>query len=188
MIMTSTSTICNRKRPFQTLRLVEVYWWHLHGVDRRRRRPSSNLPTSFKLYPSNNQVYTRIFKFFTQESSLPRCIVQDHLDNNLIETDLHTKRTDKHQYLLKKIQPSCPHKTHHPFQPDPTSASHLSHRQFLQKILQWTYKLSGTTRIYTAATFLKNKLTGHISSHVKKLWNHNHRTTTQTELPLSSHI
>ena len=37
----------------------------------------------------------------SSHQSLPFLYVQDHLDNSLIETDLHTKPTDKHQYLLK---------------------------------------------------------------------------------------
>ena len=35
---------------------------------------------------------------------------------------------------------------------------------------------------------LKRKLTGYAPSHVKKLWKHDHRTKSQTELPLSSRI
>ena len=62
--------------------------------------------TIFKLsYIYINSIHPTIkFKHeFSNSShqSLPFLDVQVHLDNSLIETDLHTEPTDKHQYLLK---------------------------------------------------------------------------------------
>ena len=62
--------------------------------------------TIFKLsYIYINSIHPTIkFKHeFSNSShqSLPLLDVQVHLDNSLIETDLHTEPTDKHQYLLK---------------------------------------------------------------------------------------
>ena len=61
----------------------------------------------------------------SSHQSLPFLDLHVYLDNSPVETDLQTKPTDKHQYLLKTVLPSCPHKAHHRFQPRLTSASHL---------------------------------------------------------------
>ena len=87
----------------------------------------------------------------------------------------------------KNLLPSCPHKAHHPFQPRLMSVSQLLHWRFFRQTLQWTYNFLELRR-YSRHFLKKMKLTGYVSSNIKKLWNHSHRTTTQTELPLSSHI
>ena len=65
----------------------------------RRRRQSSNFPTSTSTLSIQRSSLNTNFQIL--HISLPFLDVQVHLDNSLIETDLHTEPTDKHQYLLK---------------------------------------------------------------------------------------
>ena len=64
-------------------------------MDRRRGTPRT-LHQPLKLYSPLYQIYPN-----SPHQTLPFLDVQVHLSNNHIETDLHTKPTDKHQYLLK---------------------------------------------------------------------------------------
>ena len=73
----------------------------------------------------------------SSHQSLPFLDLHVYLDNSPVETDLHTKPTDKHQYFLKTVLPSCPHKAHHRFQPrlTVTKLHFACHVNFSQSLL-----------------------------------------------------
>ena len=129
--MVSTTSISTTNSFFKSTGQPWEHEWHLHTLTYSRenwnnlqsKTPLSNLTfgggllmtsswcgqkekTIFKLsYIYINSIHPTIkFKHeFSNSShqSLPFLDVQVHLDNSLIETDLHTEPTDKHQYLLK---------------------------------------------------------------------------------------
>ena len=120
---------CNRKRPFQTLRLVEVYWWHGFMV---WTKGEDNLQTFLHHLISTHPTIKFTYEYSnSSHQSLPFLDVHVHLNNSPIETDLHTKPTDKHQYLLKPPA-ILPTQSAPSLSPSPLSPSHLLYWRFLQ--------------------------------------------------------
>ena len=60
-------------------------------------------------------------------SSLPFLYVLVDLNNSQIETDLHTKPSDKHQYLLKKPSAILPTQSAPSLSASPYASVHLLH-------------------------------------------------------------
>ena len=128
---------------------------------------------------------------FTHEYSnslhqtLPFPDVQIYLINNHIQTDLHTKPTDKHQFLLKT---SCHPKTNqnsHPIQPLPPNPSHIFHRHF-----SLTNKAENSSRtlpnVVIAAPHFKGMRIVFSQFHVTQPVNRKNRNLPRlTERPLS---
>ena len=121
---------------------------------------------------------------FTHEYSnslhqtLPFLDVQVHLNNKQIQTDLHTKPTDKHQYLHKTSCHPAPFRSASPYA-YAASASLTSSLVNAARNLSTFYNHEDTV-----AAFSKKKSTAYATSHVKKLLKHDHRTTPQSKLLL----
>ena len=100
LFMGNFEQLCHRKpllKPF-------VWWRYMDDIFMILTEGEDNLKT-FTNYMNLSSIHPTI-KFTHEYSnssnqSLPFLDVQVHLNNNQIQTDLHTKPTNKHQYLLK---------------------------------------------------------------------------------------
>ena len=116
----------------------------------------------------------------SSHQTLPFLDVQVHLNNKQIQTNLHTKPTDKHQYLLKTfchpvLTQNAPFRSALPYAyvaSDPLTISLINAARNLSTFCNHED---------TVAAFSKKKSTAYATSHVKKLLKHDQRTTTQTE-------
>ena len=88
-------TACHRKRPF-------VWWRYIDDIFMIWTEGEDNLKTFINYLNSIHPTIKFTHEYSNSSNqSLPFLDVQVHLNNNQIQTDLHTKPTDKHQYLLK---------------------------------------------------------------------------------------
>ena len=121
---------------------------------------------------------------FTHEHSnslhqtLPFLDVQVHLNNKQIQTDLHTKPTNTNTFSTLPailLTQNAPFRSALPY-------AYVASAPLTFSLINATRNLS---TFYnhgdTVAAFSKKKSTAYATSHVKKLLNHDHRTTTQTE-------
>ena len=81
---------------------MEVHRRHLCSLERRRRTAAA-FPSGNKHLPPNYQVHSRVVR--EKVSFLDTTVI---LDETILHTDLYTKPTDTHQYLL----PSSCHPRH----------------------------------------------------------------------------
>ena len=86
-----------------------VWWRYIDDIFMIWTEGEDNLKTFINYLNSIHPTIKFTHEYSNSSNqSLPFLDVQVHLNNNQIQTDLHTKPTDKHQYLLKS---SC-HPTH----------------------------------------------------------------------------
>ena len=79
-----------------------VWWRYIDDIFMIWTEGEDNLKTFIKYINSIHPAIKFTHEYSNSSNqSLPFLDVQVHLNNNQIQTDLHTKPTDKYQYLLK---------------------------------------------------------------------------------------
>ena len=165
-------------KPFIWWRFIDdIFMIWTHGEEHLKTFTGylNSIPPSIKF----NHEYSN-----SLHQTLPFLDVQVHLIKNHIQTDLHTKPTDKHQYLLRtSCHPSTPKKPSH-------SASSSESAVYVLPTLSLTNEAENSSstlpNVVIAAPHYKKMRIAFAQFHVTQPFNRKNRNPPRlTELPLS---